>query len=38
VVYPCATHGLTVPSYIRDGMERQLVWYGRHLRGETVAD
>ena len=31
VVYPGETHGLTVPSYLRDRMERSLAWYGRWL-------
>ncbi len=31
VVYPDETHGLTVPSYLRDRMERSLAWYGRWL-------
>jgi dipeptidyl aminopeptidase/acylaminoacyl peptidase len=31
VVYPGENHGLTVPSYIRDRLERSLEWHGRHL-------
>jgi dipeptidyl aminopeptidase/acylaminoacyl peptidase len=34
VIYPEENHGLTVPSYIRDRMQRQLDWYDRYLRGE----
>lgn len=32
VVYPGETHGLSVPSYIRDRMQRHLDWYARYLR------
>ena len=38
VVYPGETHSLSVPSYIRDRMERQLAWYDRWLRGGTGGD
>ena len=31
VIYPDEYHGLTVPSYLRDRMERMLDWYGRYL-------
>lgn len=31
VVYPGETHSLSVPSYLRDRMERSLAWYGRWL-------
>ena len=31
VIYPNEYHGLTVPSYLRDRMERMLDWYGRYL-------
>jgi len=31
VVYPGQTHSLSVPSYVRDEMERSLAWYGRWL-------
>lgn len=34
VVYPGQTHGLTVPSYLRDRMERTLAWFGQYLAGE----
>lgn len=34
VVYPGQNHGLTVPSYLRDRMERSIAWYDRYLRGE----
>ena len=32
VVYPGEHHGLTVPSYLRDRLERNLMWYGRYLK------
>lgn len=32
VVYPGENHGLTVPSYLRDRMQRQIDWYDRWLR------
>lgn len=31
VIYPGENHGLTVPSYLRDRMQRNLDWYGRYL-------
>ncbi|MBC7985228.1 MAG: S9 family peptidase [Sphingomonadaceae bacterium] len=31
VVYPGETHGLSVPSYIRDRVTRHLDWFDRHL-------
>ncbi len=34
VVYPGQSHSLTVPSYIRDRMERSLGWYDYYLRGQ----
>lgn len=32
VVYPGENHGLTVPSYLRDRMARNLAWYERFLK------
>lgn len=32
VIYPGENHSLSVPSYIRDRMQRQLDWYDRWLR------
>lgn len=32
VVYPGEGHGLTVPSYLRDRMARNLAWYDRYLK------
>jgi len=31
VVYPGENHAMTVPSYLRDRLERHLEWYGRFL-------
>ena len=31
VIYPGEYHGLTVPSYLKDRMQRMLDWYGRYL-------
>ena len=31
VVYPGQSHGIRVPSYQKDRLERYLDWYGRHL-------
>ncbi|MEO8364956.1 MAG: S9 family peptidase [Pseudoxanthomonas sp.] len=32
VIYPGQNHGLTVPSYLRDRMERNLGWYDKYLK------
>ena len=31
VIYPGQFHGLGVPTYVQDRMERYLEWFGRHL-------
>ena len=31
VIYPGQFHGLSVPSYLRDRLQRSIDWYGRHL-------
>ncbi len=36
VVYPGQTHGITVPSYLRDRMMRNLGWYTRFLKGTDL--
>ncbi|MUV13637.1 S9 family peptidase [Noviluteimonas gilva] len=36
VVYPGESHGLTVPSYLRDRMMRNLGWYARYLKGTDL--
>jgi dipeptidyl aminopeptidase/acylaminoacyl peptidase len=33
VIYPGQHHGLTVPSYRRDRLQRYLDWFGKHLGG-----
>jgi dipeptidyl aminopeptidase/acylaminoacyl peptidase len=38
VVYPGENHGLTVPSYIHDRLERSLQWYDEHLLTEQRAE
>jgi dipeptidyl aminopeptidase/acylaminoacyl peptidase len=35
VIYPGESHGLSVPSYLRDRMQRNLAWYTQWLTGET---
>ena len=32
VIYPDQFHGLTIPSYQRDRLERYLAWYDKHLK------
>jgi dipeptidyl aminopeptidase/acylaminoacyl peptidase len=32
VIYPNQFHGLTVPSYIRDRLERYAAWYDKYLK------
>ncbi|HET6553125.1 MAG TPA: S9 family peptidase [Dyella sp.] len=36
VMYPGQHHGLTVPSYLRDRLERNLAWYDRFLQREPT--
>jgi dipeptidyl aminopeptidase/acylaminoacyl peptidase len=31
IIYPGQFHGLSVPSYLRDRLQRQIEWYQRHL-------
>ncbi len=31
IIYPGQFHGLSVPSYLRDRLQRQIEWYERHL-------
>jgi dipeptidyl aminopeptidase/acylaminoacyl peptidase len=35
VVYPGETHSLSVPSYLRDRMRRNLAWYDQWLKGAS---
>jgi dipeptidyl aminopeptidase/acylaminoacyl peptidase len=37
VIYPKQFHGITVPSYKKDRLERYLAWYGRFLGSSTSA-
>ena len=32
VLYPGENHGMTVPSYLRDRLQRSLAWYDRYLK------
>ena len=36
VVYPGQSHGLRVPSYQKDRLERYLGWYGKYVKQQTV--
>jgi dipeptidyl aminopeptidase/acylaminoacyl peptidase len=32
IVYPNTNHGITIPSYQKDRLERYVAWYGKYLR------
>jgi dipeptidyl aminopeptidase/acylaminoacyl peptidase len=34
VVYPGQPHGLRVPSYQKDRLERYLAWYEKYVKGQ----
>ncbi|HKW11947.1 MAG TPA: S9 family peptidase [Gemmatimonadaceae bacterium] len=36
VIYPGQFHGLTLPTYRRDRLERYLAWYDRYLKQQTT--
>jgi dipeptidyl aminopeptidase/acylaminoacyl peptidase len=36
VVYPGEYHGFTVPSHIKDRVERYLAWYAHYVKGEST--
>jgi dipeptidyl aminopeptidase/acylaminoacyl peptidase len=36
VIYPGQFHGLTIPSYRKDRIERYLAWYDRHMKTPTT--
>jgi dipeptidyl aminopeptidase/acylaminoacyl peptidase len=36
VIYPDQHHGVRVPSYLRDRMERRIGWYDKHLKGQAT--
>jgi len=38
VVYPGEHHGLSVPSFLKDRLQRYLAWYGRYVKGESTTD
>ena len=37
VVYPGQYHGLTIPSYQRDRLERWVAWYDKHLKAGSAS-
>lgn len=36
VVYPGEFHGFTVPSHIKDRLERYLAWYAHYVKGDAA--
>ena len=36
VIYPSQFHGLTIPSYRKDRLDRFLAWYDRYLKAQTT--
>ena len=36
VVYPGEYHGFTIPSHIKDRMERFMAWYNHYVKGEAA--
>ena len=36
VIYPGQFHGMTMPSYMRDRMQRYLDWYGKYLQARRA--
>ena len=36
VIYPAQFHGLTLPSYRKDRLERYLAWYDRYIKTPTT--
>ena len=37
VIYPNQNHGITIPSYARDRLERYVKWYDKFLKGTAPA-
>ena len=35
IIYPNQHHGINVPSYLADRMQRNLEWYGRYTKGKN---
>ena len=31
IIYPGQFHGITVPSYVRDRLQRYLAWFNKYL-------
>jgi dipeptidyl aminopeptidase/acylaminoacyl peptidase len=36
VVYPGEFHGFTVPSHLKDRLERYLAWYAHYVKGDST--
>ena len=36
VVYPGEHHGFTMPSHLKDRLERYLAWYAHYVKGDTT--
>jgi dipeptidyl aminopeptidase/acylaminoacyl peptidase len=36
VVYPGEFHGFTIPSHIKDRLERYLAWYAHYVKGDST--
>ncbi|HEX8881241.1 MAG TPA: prolyl oligopeptidase family serine peptidase, partial [Candidatus Acidoferrum sp.] len=36
VVYPGEYHGFTIPSHIKDRMERFMAWYNHYVKGDSA--
>jgi dipeptidyl aminopeptidase/acylaminoacyl peptidase len=36
VIYPSQFHGITIPSYRVDRLQRYLAWYDRYLKQSTA--
>ncbi len=36
VVYPGEFHGFTMPSHIKDRLERYLAWYAHYVKGDST--
>ena len=37
VIYPNQFHGITVPSYKKDRLERYVAWYDKYLKGNATS-
>jgi len=36
VVYPGEYHGFTIPSHLKDRLERNLAWYAHYVKGDST--